>query len=109
MEISNFPFQATDWSQIEKTEHKGEKGMAYWRTQNFGDIRIRMVECTPGYLADHWCSKGHLIFCIEGQLETELEDGRVFTLKPGMSYQVGDNADPHRSSTETGAKLFVVD
>jgi mannose-6-phosphate isomerase class I len=109
MHMSNIPFDTTDWSQIEPTQHKGEKGMAFWRTQRFGDIRVRMVEYTPGYLADHWCVKGHILLCLEGELHTELKDGRVFTLKPGMSYQVSDNADPHRSSTETGAKLFIVD
>lgn len=109
MQISGIPFTTIGWSQIKQTEHKGESGMAYWRTQHFGDIRVRMVEYTPGYLADHWCSKGHIIFCVEGELKTELEDGRIFTLKPGMSYQVSDNEEPHRSYTEIGAKLFVVD
>ncbi len=109
MQISGISFGTIDWSQIEKTEYKGETGTAYWRTQNFGDIRVRMVEYTPGYLADHWCRKGHIIFCVEGRLETELEDGRVFTLKPGMSYVVADNAETHRFFTEIGAKLFVVD
>lgn len=83
--------------------------MAYWRTQQFGEIRVRMVEYTPGYLADHWCVKGHILFCLAGQLDTELADGRVFTLLPGMSYQVADQAEPHRSSTKLGAKLFIVD
>ena len=109
MQISGISFGTIDWSQIEPAEHKGESGTAYWRTQNFGEIRVRMVEYTPGYLADHWCVKGHVIFCVEGQLETRLEDGRVFTLKPGMSYVVADSVAPHRSFTEIGAKLFVVD
>ncbi|MDQ6787972.1 MAG: DHCW motif cupin fold protein [Acidobacteriota bacterium] len=109
MQISGIPFTTINWSQIEQTEHKGESGTAYWRTQNFDGIRIRMIEYTPGYLADHWCDKGHIIFCLEGHLETELKDGRVFTLKPGMSYQVGDNIEPHRSFSVKGAKLFVVD
>ena len=109
MRMENIPFGITDWSKIARTEHTGETGTAYWQTGNFGDMRVRMVEYTPGYLADHWCVKGHILFCIEGELTTELEDGRVFTLKPGMSYQVADNAEPHRSSTDSGAKLFVVD
>jgi len=109
MQITNLPFGTTDWSRIEKTEHKGYRGIAYWQTQNFGEIRVRMVEYSPGYLADHWCSKGHILLCIEGELHTELADGRTFILKPGMSYQVADNAEPHRSSTATGAKLFIVD
>lgn len=109
MKIANIPFGTTEWSSIEPTEHPGESGTAYWRTQQFGAIRARMVEYTAGYVADHWCSKGHILLCLEGQLETELADGRKFKLTPGMSYQVADNSEPHRSSTLTGAKLFIVD
>ncbi|KHN91518.1 hypothetical protein BSK71_07700 [Pectobacterium actinidiae] len=109
MDMKNIPFGTTDWSQIEPTEHRGETGVAYWRTQHFDNIRVRIVEYTPGYLADHWCSKGHILLCLEGELHTELDDGRVFVLKPGMSYQVADKAEAHRSYSETGAKLFVVD
>ncbi|MEI8631475.1 DHCW motif cupin fold protein [Vibrio sp. PP-XX7] len=109
MDITNLPFGTTDWNQIAPTEHQGETGMALWRTQQFGEIRAQVVEYTPGYLADHWCSKGHILFCLEGELQTELEDGRQFTLTAGMSYQVADHAEAHRSSTEIGAKLFIVD
>ncbi|AAY91754.1 hypothetical protein D3X12_17390 [Pseudomonas protegens] len=109
MHISAIPFATTDWSNIEPTEHRGETGSAFWRTRQFGEIRVRMVEYSPGYLADHWCSKGHILLCLEGELHTELEDGRRFVLTPGMSYQVADNAEPHRSFTAVGAKLFVVD
>lgn len=109
MQIDDIPFGVTDWSAVEPTEHAGERGKAYWRTRNFGSLRVRMVEYTPGYLADHWCRKGHILLCIEGELHTELEDGRTFVLKPGMSYQVADNGEPHRSFTATGAKLFIVD
>jgi len=109
MKMSNIPFGTTDWSEVDATEHPGDTGMAYWRTRQFGDLRVRMVEYTAGYLADHWCSKGHILFCLEGELHTELEDGRQFVLTPGMSYQVADQAEPHRSSTATGAKLFIVD
>jgi hypothetical protein len=107
--ISAVAFGITDWAHVEQTEHKGESGLAYWRTRQFGNIRVRMVEYTPGYRADHWCAKGHILLCMEGELHTELEDGRRFTLKPGMSYQVGDNAESHRSCTAVGAKLFIVD
>jgi hypothetical protein len=109
MKMSEIAFGTTDWSGIEPTTHKGESGTAYWRTREFGGIRVRMVEYTPGYLSDHWCSKGHILLCVEGELHTELEDGRTFTLRPGMSYQVADNAEAHRSRTAIGAKLFIVD
>src|SRR6476659_848108 len=107
--MSGIPFGTTDWSRVERIRHEGEHGSAYWRTQSFGGIRVRMVEYTAGYVANHWCSKGHILLCIEGELHTELEDGRLFTLRPGMSYQVADNAEPHRSYTPVGAKLFIVD
>jgi quercetin dioxygenase-like cupin family protein len=109
VQMSGIPFGTSDWSKIARTEHKGETGLAYWRTQHFGNIRVRMVEYTPGYRADHWCVKGHILLCTEGELHTELKDGRTFTLEPGMSYQVADNAEAHRSHTEVGAKLFIVD
>ncbi|EKU31544.1 hypothetical protein C660_01755 [Alcaligenes sp. HPC1271] len=109
MDIQNLPFGTVNWSDITPTEHKGETGMALWRTQQFGPIRVRIVEYSPGYLADHWCVKGHMLLCLEGRLDTELEDGRRFTLEPGQSYHVADNAEPHRSSTQTGAKLYIVD
>lgn len=109
MNISDIPFGTTDWSKIEQTVHKGIDGVAYWRTCQFGSIRVRMVEYTPGYLADHWCSKGHILLCIEGELHTELQDGSQYILKAGMSYQVADNAEAHRSFAPMGAKLFVVD
>jgi len=109
MQMLNIPFGTTDWSAVEKTTHPGETGTATWRTQTFDSIRVRMVEYSPGYLADHWCSKGHIILCLEGELHTELADGRVLVMRPGMSYQVADGADAHRSRTATGAKLFIVD
>ena len=109
MDMTRISFGTTDWASIERTEHKGERGTAYWRTRSFGGIRVRMVEYTPGYLADHWCSKGHVLLCLEGELHTELADGRTFVLRPGMSYQVADNAEAHRSQTDDGAKLFIVD
>ena len=109
MKISDIPFGTTDWSQVERAEHAGESGAAYWRTRMFGDIRVRMVEYTPGYVADHWCSKGHVLLCVAGELHTELADGRQFVLTPGMSYQVADGAEPHRSRSASGATLFIVD
>jgi hypothetical protein len=109
MQMSNIPFGTTDWSAIEPTTHPGESGLASWRTRHFNDVRVRMVEYAPGYVADHWCEKGHILLCLEGELHTELRDGRRFTLTAGMSYQVADNAEPHRSSTPTGARLFIVD
>ncbi|HTD05770.1 DHCW motif cupin fold protein [Undibacterium sp.] len=109
MKISGIPFGITDWSNVEKTEHAGETGRAYWRALQFGDIRVRMVEYSAGYLADHWCSKGHILLCLSGSMETELQDGRKFTLTPGVSYQVADQAEAHRSYSQDGATLFIVD
>ncbi len=109
MIIQDVPFCTVDWSTVAPTEHPGETGKALWRTLEIGNIRVRMVEYTPGYLANHWCSRGHVLLVLEGELVTELQDGRTFTLKAGTSYQVAENAEPHRSHTQTGAKLFIVD
>ena len=109
MKIQDIPFMTTDWSKIAPIEHPGETGIAIWRTLEVGDIRVRMVEYTPGYMADHWCSRGHVLLVIEGELVTELSDGRKFTLRPYMSYQVASDFEPHKSSTTVGAKLFIVD
>lgn len=113
MKMDAFAFDTTNWSEVERVEHRGETGVAYWRTRFVGDeqnrIRVRMVEYSAGYLADHWCKKGHVLFCLEGTLETTLDDGRKFVLSAGMSYQVGDNAEAHQSFSRLGAKLFIVD
>jgi len=109
MKIENLPFGTVDWNQVEVTTHAGITGEARWRTRRFGDVRVRMLEYSPGYCADHWCSKGHFLLCLEGELDTQLADGRRFTLRPGMSYHVADQAEPHRSATRTGARLYVVD
>ena len=109
MKMTDIPFGTTDWSMVERTEHTGEAGVAHWRTREFGGIRVRMVEYSPGYRADHWCSRGHVILVLEGELVTEIQDGPTHVLKPGMSYQVGDGLAPHRSHTSVGARLFIVD
>ncbi|MCP5153286.1 MAG: DHCW motif cupin fold protein [Ectothiorhodospiraceae bacterium] len=109
MRIDDIPFGLTDWTTVAPTEHPGETGVARWRTRQFGPLRVRMVEYSPGYRADHWCSKGHILLCVEGELHTELADGRTFVLTPGVSYQVADGAEPHLSSTTHGARLFIVD
>ena len=109
MVMNGIRFGTTEWSKVAPIEHGGETGTAIWRTRQFGDIRVRMVDYSPGYRADHWCSKGHVLLCLEGELHTELQDGRTFVLTPGTSYQVGDGAEAHRSFIATGAKLFIVD
>lgn len=109
MQFGNLPFTMTDWKAVPATEHPGGTGMAVWRTVEVGDLRVRMVEYSPGYMADHWCKRGHVLLVLEGELHTELEDGGVVKLTPGMSYQVADDMSAHRSRTEAGAKLFIVD
>lgn len=109
MRMLNIPFSTTDWDKVERTEHPGETGKACWRTRNFDSIRVRMVEYSPGYVADHWCQKGHVVLVLAGELTTELADGRTIVLKPGQSYQVADGDQRHRSRSDAGAKLFIVD
>lgn len=109
MHMHEFPFEMVDWTDVKPTQHSGQTGTSTWRTRQWGKIRVRLVEYSAGYLADHWCSKGHIVFCLEGEMDTELADGRVFKLTPGKSYQVGDGASSHRSTSAQGAKLFIVD
>jgi len=110
MQIPPLPFTVTDWAAMPSTDHPGETGMATWRTLTVGDIRIRQVEYSAGYLADHWCDRGHILYVLEGELVSELRDGRSTVMTAGMSYQVSDFGDAaHRSSTQKGAKLFIVD
>ena len=109
MKIDPFAFQTLDWASVHREEHNGETGMAWWQVQQVNTIRVRMVEYSPGYTADHWCRKGHIILCVEGEMETELEGGRILPLSKGMCYFVGDNNEAHRSKTLHGCKLFIVD
>ena len=102
-------FQTIDWSKIEKIEHKGETGISYWQTVQLNGLRIRIVEYSNNYQADHWCEKGHIVHCLEGEFVSELKDGSTFTLKKGMSYIVSDDQSSHRSSSLTGVKLLIID
>jgi hypothetical protein len=103
------PFHVTDWAAVKPVHYAGERGVACWRTIQHDSLRIRMVEYSPGYKADHWCAKGHLIFCLEGSMATELADGRIVVINAGMSYEVSDQLSLHRTSTEEGVKLLIVD
>ena len=109
MKIQQHPFETIEWRTIEKVRHTGEKGFALWQTIMMGDIRIRMVEYSAEYIADHWCNKGHVIYCIAGKMKTELIDGRIMKMKKGMTYHVGDDSMAHRSLSKKGCKLFIVD
>jgi len=108
MEILGVPFQTTDWSQVPSTSHPGETGTATWRTVTAGNVRVRVVEYSANYMADHWCERGHIVLVLEGELVTELRDGRRVTLQPNQSYQVSDG-EAHRSASTSGARLFIVD
>lgn len=105
----NILYQIIDWNNIPKTEHEGETGVAFWQTKQFDGLRIRIVEYTKGYIADHWCQKGHIVHCLEGGLITEMENGQKYRLEKGMTYVVSDELSSHRSVTETGAKLLIID
>lgn len=105
----NFPFQVIDWNGIPKTAHKGERGTAYWQTLQLPGLRIRLVEYSKGYIADHWCQKGHIVHCLEGEFISEMRDGGQFHLKTGMTYVVSDKLSSHRSVTVNGVKLLIID
>jgi hypothetical protein len=109
MNFENIPFQAIDWQTVPRTEHKGETGVAWWQTIRFRGLRIRIVEYSKNYLADHWCEKGHIVYCLEGEFTSELRDGSAFHLSKGMMYVVSDELSSHRSITGDGVKLLIID
>ncbi|MBL4603371.1 MAG: DHCW motif cupin fold protein [Emcibacteraceae bacterium] len=109
MNTKNIPFQTIDWSKVPKTEHDGETGVAYWQTIQLPGLRIRIVEYSKGYFADHWCEKGHIVYCLEGEVINELKNGDKQLLTKGMTYVVSDDLSSHRSVTENGVKLLIVD
>ena len=109
MNTQDIPFQVIDWEKIPRAEHKGEHGIAHWRTIKFEGLRIRIVEYPKGYLADHWCKKGHIVHCLEGEFVSELQGGEKIVLCKGMSYVVSDDLSSHRSITNSGARLLIID
>ncbi|MBL0359365.1 MAG: DHCW motif cupin fold protein [Chitinophagaceae bacterium] len=107
--MSNINFQTIDWSIVPPTEHPGDTGSAVWKTLQWPGLRVRMVEYSKGYFANHWCSKGHIVHCLEGEFVSELQSGERLILTAGMSYVVSDNLSSHRSITEAGVKLLIID
>lgn len=109
MNKKNIPYQIIDWTNVPKTEHIGETGTSFWQTIQFEGLRIRVVEYSKGYLADHWCKKGHIVHCLEGEFVSELDNGEKSVLKKGMAYVVTDELSSHRSFSENGVKLLIID
>lgn len=110
MDIQNVPFTVTDWSELQQAEYKGETGTSFWRIFEQGNIRVRIVEYSPGFRSDHWCERGHVLLVLEGELTVELKDGQIFRLSPGTSFQAAvDDVNPHLAHTDKGAKVFIVD
>ena len=105
----NIPFQVIDWTTIDKEEVKGEAGVAAWKTVQLEGLRIRIVEYSKGYLADHWCQKGHIVHCMEGEFTSEMQTGEKIELKKGMTYVVSDDLSSHRSVTQSGVKVLIID
>lgn len=109
MKNKSIPFQTIDWRAVPKTEHKGESGTAFWQTVEFPGLRIRIVEYSKGYLADHWCQKGHIVHCLEGEVVSELQDGGKHLLTKGSTYIVSDDMSSHRSVTKDTVRLLIID
>jgi mannose-6-phosphate isomerase class I len=107
--MSNIPFYTIDWNSVEKIEYKAETGIAIWQTMQFNGLRVRIVEYSNGYLADHWCKKGHIVSCLEGEFVSELSTGEKVKLTKGETYIVSDERSSHRSSAEKSVKLLIID
>ena len=107
--MSDIPFTAINWDGVPETQHKGETGTAIWKTIQFPGLRMRLVRYSKGYRADHWCRLGHIVHCLEGEFLSELRDGRTVRLTKGSTYIVSDDLSEHRSATETGVDLLIID
>lgn len=109
MKIESIPFTFVNWEEVEKVRQKGETGFAIVQTAPLNDITIRLVEYSKNYLADHWCTKGHIVYCLEGQFVLELHTGEKYILLKGMSFIVSDDVSNHKAYSKSGAKIFIVD
>lgn len=107
--MSKIPYMAIDWTTVEKVENSGNTGSTTTQTIHFDGIRIRLVEYSKDYTADHWCQKGHIVYCLEGEFVSQLKNGNNFILSQGMTYIVSDELSSHRSISENGVKLFIID
>lgn len=107
--MAHIPFQQIRWEELPQEPHVGEKGNSTWQVLQLPGLRVRIVCYSPGYVADHWCQKGHVVHCLEGSLTTEMESGEKYEMTAGMSYIVSDQLSSHRSATTSGAKLLIVD
>ena len=110
MQLSGWQADVTDWPNAPTSIQQGKSGTATVQTRQVGDIQLRVVSYSPGYTADHWCHKGHIVFVVSGILTIEHEDGQRHDVAAGASYHVADDdGAPHRVMSEAGATAFIVD
>lgn len=110
MQIISAPYTLIDWDDVPITKHSGETGFAYRRTCETGNVRLRLVEYSPGFKSDHWCCRGHVIHLLDGRINYEFKDGSGIMLIKGMSCCFSDSkAIAHKTSTGNGALLLIVD
>ncbi len=71
--------------------------------------RLRLVEFLSGFSDPNWCLKGHVVFVIEGTLESEYADGvsrreagQAFIVPPGVKHR-------SRNPGAAPARLLIVD
>ena len=110
MQINSAPYTGIDWDEVPITKHAGESGFVYRRTCETGNVRLRLAEYSPGYKAEHWCCRGHVIHLLDGEIIYKFKDGSEIKLAKGMSCCFSDSQEiPHKSSTRNGAFLLIVD
>ena len=103
------PFTVTDWTLLPPVDEKGITGLASIKTVNLGDIILRQIEYSSNYEADHFCQKGHIVYCISGSIQIQLSDNSIHTIATGNTFQVSDDASSHKLYSKEGAKVFVTD
>ncbi len=109
MKFGNVPFTVTDWTKLSSVGIRGERGKAVSKELNQGSARVRLVDYSADYKSDHWCTKGHIVLVLEGDLTIELNDGMSYELEGDMSLQVGDDVVPHLVRSKGGARVIIFD
>ena len=54
MKLDHIPFVTTDWQHVAREPKPAQAGQAFWRTQQFVEVRVCMVENTSWDECEHW-------------------------------------------------------
>jgi len=109
MVLPRTPLIVTRLGEAPRTAETGEIGRSLAQTFELSGLRLRLVEYEAGYVADHWCDRGHVLHVVDGELTLELRDGRSMALRKGDCFVSDQDDASHRIRTAAGGTAFIVD